>query len=48
MACAVSAATLADPLAYIVHAFHATNQDGMDLPIIGDGPMAAIASVYTR
>jgi threonine dehydrogenase-like Zn-dependent dehydrogenase len=48
MACAVSAATLADPLAYIVHAFHATNLDGMDLPIIGDGPMAAIASVYTR
>jgi threonine dehydrogenase-like Zn-dependent dehydrogenase len=39
-------ATLADPLACIIHAFHGTSLDGKDLLIIGDGPMAAIAAVY--
>ena len=41
-------ATLADPLACIIHAFHGTSLDGKDLLIIGDGPMAAIAAVYAR
>jgi L-iditol 2-dehydrogenase len=42
----VVVATLADPLACAVHAFHGMSLDGKDLLIIGDGPMAAIAAVY--
>lgn len=44
----VTVATLADPLACVLHAFHGMSLDGKDLLIIGDGPMAAIAAVYAR
>lgn len=44
----ITVATLADPLACIVHALHGRSLDGKDLLIIGDGPMAAIAAVYAR
>ena len=46
--CPLRVATLADPLACIIHAFHGLSLDGKDLLIIGDGPMAAIAAVYAR
>ena len=36
------------PLACIIHAFHGMSLDGKDLPIIGEGPMAAIGAVYAR
>ncbi|MCW2936384.1 MAG: hypothetical protein JWM19_7346 [Actinomycetia bacterium] len=41
-------ATLADPLACIIHAFHGLPLNGKCLLIIGDGPLAAIAAVYAR
>jgi threonine dehydrogenase-like Zn-dependent dehydrogenase len=41
-------ATLADPLACIIHAFHGLPLNGKGLLIIGDGPLAAIAAVYAR
>lgn len=44
----VTVATLADPLACIVHAFHGMSLHGKDLLIIGDGPMAVIGAVYAR
>lgn len=44
----VTVATLTDPLACVVHAFHGMGLDGKDLLIIGDGPMAAVAAVYAR
>jgi threonine dehydrogenase-like Zn-dependent dehydrogenase len=43
----VAVATLADPLACIVHAFHGMSLGGKAVLIIGGGPMAAIAAVYT-
>jgi threonine dehydrogenase-like Zn-dependent dehydrogenase len=44
----ITVATLADPLACIIHAFRGMSLDGKNLLIIGDGPMAAIAAVYAR
>jgi len=44
----VTVATLADPLACIIHAFHGISLDGTDLLIIGDGPLAAVAAVHAR
>ncbi len=44
----VTVATLADPLACVVHALHGMSLDGKDLLVIGDGPLAAIAAVYAR
>lgn len=41
-------ATLADPLACILHALHATPAKGTNVLIIGDGPMAALAAIYAR
>ena len=41
-------ATLADPLASIVHALYGMTLDGKTVLIIGDGPMVAIAAVCAR
>lgn len=41
-------AALADPLACVLHALHEVHLDGLDVLIIGDGPMAALAAVHTR
>ncbi|WP_327110498.1 zinc-binding dehydrogenase [Nocardia sp. NBC_01730] len=40
-------ATLADPLACVLHALRPVNLDG-EVLIIGDGPMAALAAVRSR
>jgi threonine dehydrogenase-like Zn-dependent dehydrogenase len=44
----VTVATLADPLACILHALHEVTVAGAKVLIIGDGPMAALAAVYAR
>jgi L-idonate 5-dehydrogenase len=44
----ITVATLADPLACVIHAFRGMSLDGKDLLIIGDGAVAAIAAVYAR
>jgi threonine dehydrogenase-like Zn-dependent dehydrogenase len=41
-------ATLADPLACILHALHRVPVIGQDVLVIGDGPMAALTAVYAR
>jgi threonine dehydrogenase-like Zn-dependent dehydrogenase len=41
-------ATLADPLACVLHALHDTAIDGANVLIIGDGSMAALAAIYAR
>lgn len=41
-------ATLADPLACVLHALHGIRLDGLDVLVIGDGPMAALAAVHVR
>jgi threonine dehydrogenase-like Zn-dependent dehydrogenase len=41
-------ATLADPLACLMHALRGTGISDADVLVIGDGPMAAIACVYAR
>lgn len=44
----ITVATLADPLACVLHALNGMSFDGANVLIIGDGPMAALAAVYTR
>lgn len=44
----IPVATLADPLACIVHALDGMSLDGKTVLIIGDGSMGAIAAVYAR
>jgi L-iditol 2-dehydrogenase len=41
-------ATLADPLACVLHALHGVELAGADVLVIGDGPMAALAAVHAR
>jgi len=47
-ALSATAATLADPLACVLHALHGTSVEDTNVLIIGDGPMAAIAATYVR
>lgn len=44
----VALATLTDPLACVVHATRSMVMDGLDVLVIGDGPMAALAAVRAR
>jgi threonine dehydrogenase-like Zn-dependent dehydrogenase len=41
-------ATLADPLACIVHALYGIDLNHATLLVVGDGPMAALAAIYSR
>lgn len=41
-------ATLADPLACVLHAFRPLAMDAADVLVIGDGPMAALAAIRAR
>ncbi len=41
-------ATMADPLACVLHALHGVSVNGANVLIIGDGPMAALAAIRAR
>ncbi len=44
----IALATLADPLACVLHAARGLNIEDANILIIGDGPMAALAAIYTH
>ncbi|MER7273492.1 alcohol dehydrogenase catalytic domain-containing protein [Dactylosporangium sp. NPDC000244] len=44
----VTVATLADPLACVLHALHDIAIEGVNVLIIGDGPLAALAAIHAR
>ncbi len=44
----IALATLTDPLACVVHATRSIEMAGLDVLVIGDGPMAALAAVRAR
>lgn len=44
----LTVATLADPLACVVHAAGGLRFEGAEVLIIGDGPLATLAAVYAR
>jgi L-iditol 2-dehydrogenase len=44
----VALATLADPLACVLHAGRGLDIEGANILIVGDGPLAALAAIYSR
>lgn len=44
----VTVATLADPLACVLHALRGVRLDRGEVLVVGDGPMAALVAVYVR